>query len=357
MTTNPICGAFALPLLLAAPAALADEFAPSPNQEIIALANRADEHGPSGTMADHVHKAGELMIGLTWMHEEAGGANRRGSEAIDDASIVTAGYTTRAQSMTMDMAMLHIMYAPSDRVTLMVVPSWQRMEMTMIGIAPSGHGSHGGHGGHALAVGDTMTHRVAGFGDTQIAALVSLSRRTTLSVHAGLALSVPTGSVSRQDEDGRFVHYGMQPGSGTWDLNPSLTLRGANRAFGWGMQSAYLFRTADANRSGFRFGDRFTATAWLSRPLGEHISLSARLAWSDEGKVRGHYNASHNHGSPPDRQANYGGRRLDAGVGVNLTTSGRLRFGLEASLPLYQDLNGIQTPRQFATSLNVSRKF
>lgn len=353
MMKNPKRRALALALMLAPHPALADEIA-NPNQEIIALGNRADQHGPSGTMADHVHKAGELMIDLTWMHEEAGGANRRGTAAIDDASIVTAGYTARAQSMTMDMAMLHIMYAPADRVTLMVVPSWQRMDMTMIGIAPSGHGSHGGH---ALAVGDTMTHRVSGFGDTQIAALVSLSRRPALSVHAGLALSVPTGSVSRRGEDGKFVHYGMQPGSGTWDLNPSLTLRGAGRGFGWGLQSAYLFRTAEANRSGFRFGDRFTATAWLSRPFGEHFSLSTRLAWSDEGKVSGHYSSGHKHASPADRQANYGGRRLDAGLGVNLTTAGRLRFGLEASVPLYQDLNGIQAPRQFATSLNVSRKF
>ena len=47
--------------------------------------------------------------------------------------------------------------------------------------------------------------------------------------------------------------YGLTAG-GTWDLNPSLTLRGQAEGFSWGVQAGYLFRAEKANAAGFRFG-------------------------------------------------------------------------------------------------------
>ncbi len=355
MTRMMASGALALPLLLCAAPALAHENEVNygiSGPAIAASGPRSDAHGPAGIMADHVHKSGDVMIGITWMHEESAGTNRTGTADIADADIVAAGFTARTEAMRMDMAMLHVMWAPSDRVTLMLMPGWQRMEMTMLGIAPST-----GHGGHSLAAGETMTHRVSGIGDTQLGALVALSSNPALSVHAGMALSFPTGSSSRKDEDGNFVHYGMQPGSGTWDLLPSFTLRGSAPGFSWGAQASYVFRAEEKNSSGFRFGDRFAATGWLSKPVGQRVSLSARLTWTSEGKVEGHYSSGHNHAAPPDRQANYGGTRLDAGLGANVLIGKTLRLGMEANLPLHQRLNGIQAPRRFATSVNLSRAF
>lgn len=346
---NHFVSALALALLPYAAPLLAED---ASGDEIIALGQRPDAHGPAGTMTDHVHKRGDLMIGLSWMHEESRGANRSGTSEVADSAIVAAGFTARNQSMAMDMAMLHVMWAPSDRITFALMPSWQRMRMTMVGIAPSA-----GHGSHALAVGDTMVHNVSGVGDTQVGALVALSRRPAFSAHAGLAVSIPTGSVTRKDEDGNFVHYGMQPGSGTWDLVPSLTLRGTTPALSWGMQADYVWRTKERNRSGFSFGDRFAANAWLSKPVDRRLSLSARLGWTCEGPVNGHYTSGHNHAAPPDRQANYGGERLDAGLGANMLLGERIKLGLEATIPLWQKLNGIQAPRRFATSLSVSRTF
>jgi hypothetical protein len=344
-------GALALPMLLAAPIARAETTEAS--SDIVALGLRPDAHGPAGTMADHVHKSGDVMIGLTWMHEDYGGANRSGSEAVSDAEIVAAGYTAKARSMTMDMAMLHVMYAPSDRLTLMLVPSWMRMSMTMEGLAAGS----GGHGGHGLEPGETMKHSVEGIGDTQIGALVALSRRPALSFHAGLMVSAPTGKATRRNHDGSYVHYMMQGGSGTWDLNPSMTAHGANEHFSWGAQAAYLFRAEERNRAGFRFGERFTATAWLAKPLAPQLSLSTRLVWSDEGQIEGHYNGAHGHAAPPDRQRNYGGQRLEAGIGFNAIAGKRVRIGGELAVPLYQDLNGIQVPRRFAFSVGASAMF
>ena len=317
-------------------------------------ASRPDGHGPAGMMGDHTHEKGGLMIGLSLMHDDYRGTNRLGNDKISDDAIFAAGYSGRTQSMTMDMAMLHIMYAPSDRLTLMVMPSWQRMEMVMIGTGTTAAPGHGGH--HALEKGETMSHSTEGFGDTQVSALVTLSKSKSHQLHAGMGVSIPTGSVSRKDDDGNFVHYGMQSGSGTWDLLPQITYRGWKGAWGWGSQANYVFRAEDKNKSGFRFGDRFTATAWGSYALSSKFSLSGRLGYQTEGKVEGHYNAGHNHAAPPDRQANYGGERIDAGLGANMLL-GRMRFGAEATLPLYQNVNGIQAPKRFGAAFNVTTMF
>ncbi len=328
--------ALALALLPCAAPLLAED---GSADEIVALGQRPDAHGPAGTMADHVHKSGDLMIGLSWMHEESRGTNRSGSAELANSAVVAAGFTARTQAMVMDMAMLHVMWAPSDRVTLTLMPSWQHMRMTMVGIAPAA-----GHGDHVLGVGDTMAHSISGIGDTQVGALVALSRRPAFSVHAGLNVSIPTGSVTRKDEHGNFVHYGMQPGSGTWDLVPSLTLRGTSSALSWGAQASYVWRAEARNRTGFRFGDRFTASTWLSKPVGSRLSLSARLGWTSEGPVEGHYNSGHNHAAPPDRQANYGGSGSTPVWAPSLLGGRADKLGLEASVPLWQKLNGIQAP-------------
>lgn len=355
-----LSSACALPLVLCALPAQAEEIEPARSEaEIVALGFRPDAHGPAGTMADHVHKRGDLMVGLMWMHEDYGGPNRQGTTTISDEAIAAAGYTVKAEAMTMNMAMLHIMWAPSDRVTLMLVPSWMRMGMTMKGLPAmtAMPMAMPGMSGHTLMPGETIAHSAEGIGDTQFGALVSLSRRPQFSVHTGLMISAPTGSVTRRNASGSYLHYMMQGGSGTWDLNPSLTVHGTGRQFGWGAQASYLFRAENRNRAGFRFGDRFTATAWLSKPVASRTSLSARLAWSDEGTVKGHYNGAHSHASPPDRQGNYGGQRLEAGLGANVLLGKRLRLGGDASVPVYQRVNGIQLPKRWGANASISMMF
>jgi hypothetical protein len=348
MKKSTLCGACALAsLTLSVGPVFADE----------ATNLHADSHAPAGVMFDHVHGKGGVMVGLTFMHDDYGGTNRSGTSDITDSAMVAAGYSARTTAMKMDMAMLHVMWAPSDRVTLMVMPSWTRMKMEMVGLTPAAGVPAHSHGGHSLDPGQTASHVVSGIGDTVAAALISIARSPAMSAHAALAVSIPTGSVSRRDEDGVFVHYGMQPGSGTWDILPSLTVRGKAGKLGWGAQTAYVFRAEKINRSGFRFGDRLTVTGWADADLSPAISLSGRLAYSYEGDVKGHYNASHNHAAPPDRQANYGGQRIEAGLGANAVLVTKWRLGGEVTVPVYQRLNGIQAPKRFGLNLALSRSF
>ncbi|MFA7440442.1 MAG: hypothetical protein WCZ66_05670 [Sphingomonadaceae bacterium] len=320
---------------------------------------RADDHAPAGVMSDHVHGAGEVMIGLRLSREWFGGDMKAGTDKISDAEVAARGYGVGVHSMRMDMAMLDLMWAPSDRVTLMVMPHYMKMDMKMVGLPGDAHGGHGS--GHMMMPGQIHDHSVDGFGDTEVSALISLTRDPAFRLHTTLGVHVPTGSVKKRDANGNFQHYMMQMGSGTWDLLTGLTATGNAGILGWGAQASYLFRAENRNSSGYRLGDRFTTTGWLSGRLSDAVSLSARAAYTDEGGIKGHYNGPHLHNSPPDFQANYGGRRLDLGAGVNFVATGGalhgFRLGLEYVRPVYEHVNGVQIGKTESLLVNVSKAF
>ena len=322
-------------------------------------------HPAAGLMNDHMHEGGEVMVGLRLERSRWSGANRSGTEALSDAAIAAAGYTARTASMEMDMAMLDLMFAPNDDLTLMVMPMYMRHRMTMVGIDPAGGagGGHGGHGGagHALGLGETHAHGIEGFGDTLVSASYRLARSPGFGAHATLGVWLPTGSADRTNADGTFVHYGMQPGSGTWDVEPSLTVHGREGPVGWGAQAGYRWRTESANGSGFAFGDVARTSGWASYLLAADLGATARVEWRHEGQIEGHYAGAHHHTAPPDRQENYGGDTVSAGLGLNwlLPVGGakRPQLGAEFSVPLHQDLNGIQAPQDWRFSLSLGREF
>lgn len=319
----------------------------------------------AGLMNDHMHDGGEAMVALRFERRRHAGDNVRGTGRIADADIVAAGYVARARSMEMDMAMLDVMFAPSDKVTLMVMPQYMWHRMEMVGIDPDAGsdgeagGHHGSHGG-AVPFGETHAHETAGFGDTLVSASYRLARSRGLNAHASLGLWLPTGATGKKNADGTYVHYMMQPGSGTWDLEPSLTVSGQAGALGWGAQGAYRWRTLGRNDAGFAFGDRAQASVWASTLFGAGIGATARAEFVHEGAIEGHYDGPHRHAMPADRQANYGGDTVSLGLGLNwlLPVGARApQLSSEIALPVYQNLNGIQVPQDWRFSVGLSQAF
>jgi hypothetical protein len=336
-------------LLLSSAFALADEAsqsAPSPN-----------DHAPAGVMFDHMHKAGEFMIGYRYMFDYSGDTMLSGTNKVDDMALAHAGFSSTPERMTMHMHMLDLMYAPADWLTLMLMPQYMSMNMDMRAV--EGAEDHGGeHGGHA---GGMHSHGTAGIGDTIGMALVRIFEDETQHMHLSLGLSAPTGSVSERIEGETYTHYMMQLGSGTWDFLPGITYTGHRNAWSWGAQLGANIKLEERNESGFRFGDRYQASVWGSRTLTDWLSGSARLIYSTQGDISGHYNRPHSHTSPPDLQANYGGDFLDIGLGLNaVATTGALaghRIGLEWLIPVHQNVNGFQARRDGALHLSWSKAF
>lgn len=358
-----------LPLLAAYPA-LAQEGAESTSEkDDPIIVTPVSLHPAAGLMNEHTHDGGEFMIGLRYTRGRHAGSSQAGSDSISDADILAAGYTVKAQEMTMDMVMLDLMYAPNDKLTLMVMPHWMRHEMTMTGIDPMNTGTGAmdmggmemGHDHAGLPFGQSMTHSTRGFGDTLVSASYRLANTPKFKAHVTLGVWAPTGKADRKNPDGTFVHYMMQSGSGTWDVEPSITVSGRSGMVGWGVQASYRWRTESANESGFAFGDKAQASGWLSYLVDDGFSLTSRVTLEHEGQVLGHYNGPHNHRTPADRQENYGGDTLLVGLGANVALPfgghERPQVGVELGVPVYQKLNGIQLPEDWRASISLSRTF
>ena len=317
-------------------------------------------HGPAGVMADHLHSAGEVMLGYAFMAMPMSGL-RSGTAVISDHHVGMQGFTMAPRSMDMTMHMAHLMYAPTDWLTLAVMAHHQRMAMEMVVLGGGGHGGHAGHSGHMAMPGDIHRHATEGWGDTTFAALFPLWHKGDHLLIAQAGVSAPTGDVGIQNADGTFTHYGMQLGSGTWDALPGLTYTGRSGPVSWGAQANLALRLEAANDSGYQRGNVTRVTGWVARRVTAATSVSARFAYRHEGHVTGHYHGPHNHSSPPDLQANYGGEWLEAGIGLNVAIQdGALRghrIGIEVVVPIRQEVSGIQLSRDPALNLNWAKAF
>ncbi|WP_428819474.1 hypothetical protein [Microbulbifer sp. MCCC 1A16149] len=317
-----------------------------------------ESHAPAGVMADHLHKQGEWMMGYRYMRQEFSGLYY-GSGKTTAAAAAADGYSMVPTAMTMDMHMLDIMYAVNDSLTLMLMPQTMSMDMTM---AMSG----GGHGDMQMGMEmdtqmpmhGTYSHGTSGVGDTIVAGLFRLSDGPSHKLHGTFGISAPTGDVDKKNSNGTYVHYGMQLGSGTWDLMPAITYSGARERISWGAQASARLPMEEDNASGFQFGERYAATAWGTYRLQDWVSFSMRLGYTKQHDINGHYNGPHNHASPADLQANYGGEFVDVALGANLVPQrGRLagvRLGLEWSSSVSAHFNGYQLGRDDGLNLSLS---
>ncbi|WAJ71123.1 hypothetical protein [Catenovulum adriaticum] len=305
-------------------------------------------HAPAGVMAEHTHKAGEIMIGYRFMQQNYDQLYQ-GSEKITHQQLTQAGYSMAPTSMTMKMHMLDFMYALNDKVTLMLMPQYMSMDMDMT-MLDSGSMQHDmGDMNHMDDMHDMHTshqHGTSGWTDTQVSALVNLYQNQHHQVITNLGISLPTGSVDEKNSSGQFTHYGMQLGSGTYDFVPSVTYTGHLNALSWGAQLGANIKLEDENDSGFSFGDKYHVTGWLAYQVLQPLSISARLSYQTQEDIKGHYNGPHGHSAPSDIQANYGGQFSDLGLGFNYAQqTGPLkgvRLGLEWQTRVAQDYNGYQ---------------
>jgi hypothetical protein len=285
--------------------------------------------------------------------------------------------------MTMTMHMLDLMYAPTDWLTLMLMPQFMDMEMTMRDLHNPTilDGDLSGHLTHHLQ----NSHETGGIGDLGMYSLFKLFDNGTHHVHVTTGFSVPTGDVNihlRRNHtiDGGFIHYGMQLGSGTWDFKPSLTYTGQLDQWSWGAQANATVRIENRNESGYRLGDIFQATAWGNYSLSNWLTASVRGVYTAQDDIKGKFTGS-NHGQfldstappftvayssilkfgPQDYTQNYGGHFWDVGFGLSaVVPSGDLagnKLSVEWLQPVYTNFNGYQLNRDGALSLTWNYGF
>lgn len=316
----------------------------------IGEALRADFHAPIGITGDHYHEAGEVMLSYRYMTMSMDG-NADGSNALSPETIATTvpnrffgmpgqPPTLRVvpTQMTMDMHMFGIMYAPSNRVTLMAMLNHVTKEME--------HTTFMGPAGTAVL--GTFTTESSGIGDTSLSALVRLREDAESRLHLTAGLSIPTGDTDAADQvlaptgmrPTLRLPYPMQLGSGTYDLLAGLTYSRFYERSSWGAQWRSVLRTGD-NDDGYALGDEHRFSGWYSWLLSPNLSWSARLEWYDRGNVDGidPLIVAPVQTADPLNQAT---SRLDAALGINYARPGGHRIAFELVKPIHQDVDGPQ---------------
>jgi hypothetical protein len=264
--------------------------------------------------------------------------------------------------MDMEMHMLEAMYAPSDRLTMMLMVPYSRMWMDRSSLLPGGH--HGGGGGGTPPTGPAKSQsrfetRSAGWGDVTFMSLYTLKGGASgphrLLLNGGL--SVPTGSIDASHGGGGRHDYMMQLGSGTFDLMPGLTYLGENKDWSWGGQVLGTLRLG-TNDNGYRFGHRMKLNAWGSYRLTDWLAPSLRVEAHRWGKISGRDVTLDPLIDPTFDPRNYGGERIDLLLGLNLyAPQGRwkgARLSLEGGVPIYQSLNGPQLETDWTVGFSLS---
>ncbi len=321
-------------------------------------------HAPIGVMGDHMHKKGEWMVSYRYMTMDMED-NLQGDESISADEIVRQPNPNAPPpflrvvpvEMQTEMHMVGLMYAPSDDVTLMAMLNYVSKEMDHITY-------QGMMGTNQLG---TFSTEASGIGDTKVSAMFRLYDSHHHKVHLNFGVSLPTGDIDNRDtvltpmnmNMEMRLPYAMQLGSGTYDWVPGVTYNGKHDRIAWGAQYMATLRTG-SNDEGYSYGDVHKITGWGAYRMADWISGSLRLSWRDQDSIDGMDSQI----MAPVQTANpdnYGGQRLDLGVGVNIVgQSGALkghRLALEYEVPLEQDVNGIQMEMQSMLTLGYQYAF
>lgn len=326
-------------------------------------------HGPVGLPGRHLLPEGRVVL-IYRAGAMAMSGIRRGTSDLDAATLVTtvsnafAGMPGQPPTiriapveMTGEMHMLGAMYGASKRLTLMGMVPYIRKSMTMR--------THAGPVGATVLGQSTTTSD--GLGDIRLGALWSLHDKGRSRTTLGLGLSLPTGSIS---ETGRMLSpmgttptmrlaYSMQLGAGTYDLHPALTWEHGRGALNWGAQVRGILRLGE-NDEGYRRGHEAALSGWLSYRAAPWISYSGRLEYRHADRIHGRDARIMGPSLGADPR-NYGGQYVTLHAGADLTPrKGLLKghlIGVELGVPLYQDLNGVQSKTDWTLALAWRKPF
>ncbi len=303
-------------------------------------------------LGGHTHPAGQAMFGYEYMHTSMSGLYQ-GTHEISPAQAFAEGFGTVHTDMEMDMHMFELMYAPTERLTLMSMLPYKSMTMK-----------------HLTSAGGNFGQVSEGIGDFELMSMFTfygdiLKGGNRLILNTGL--SSPTGSINVMDHNTGnaknpevLLEYIMQLGSGTYDLLPGLTYLGDSGSWSWGAQTIETL-PIDKNDHHYRFGNNYRISSWASYGVTDWFAPTLRLDGQQWENIHGSDPGLATNKTPEGRANLRAGRRLDILFGLNFYAPNGIfkgaRLMLEGGIPVYQDLTGPQLGTAWMLSAGFSYAF
>jgi hypothetical protein len=308
-------------------------------------ANRPDGHAPISVMGDHYHQKGEWMFSYRIMAMGMEGV-RSGTQDTNSSS-VHQNYMVTPKKMNMQMHMVGIMYAYSDRLTLMMMGNYTALSMDLVS-----------------RMNAAFTTESKGMGDLSLTGLIKLYNQSRKSIHLNMGISIPTGSIDQKDDTPMMTNaplaYPMQLGSGTWDPVMGLTYLGQSSLLSWGWQANYKVRTGK-NDNSYRLGNTFEALGWGAVKLSQRWSFATQLKYINRWEIKGSYPALNPMMMPLFDAKNSGKDQLNLGLSTNwYFPEGSLknfRLGASFEIPVVQNLRGIQMKTKSLLTFGIQYSF
>ena len=182
-----------------------------------------------------------------------------------------------------------------------------------------------------------------------------------------LGMSFPTGSnhnlggavlATNGSYNVTEAFYGMQPGTGTFDLMPGALYAGTIAPWSWGL--SYRARVAlGYNPEGYRWGNYQEVNGWLGYTFLPGLTTTFRANFNVQSQIGGAdwYLAGKLQSANP---LYYGGKRIEVYGGADI--DGKLfgypgfSIGIEAGVPVYQNLNGPQLAKNWMAGMALRWK-
>ena len=295
------------------------------------------------------------------------GSLRDGTNDIPDGALVGAppgAFPAVPTSMQMHMTMFSTAYSFTDNFALMGMTSFKFNQMDMAFNAAL----------QAVTGQPGFTMESKGLGDIKLVGkyrlLMDDHLAPTRQLSALFGVSIPTGSINKKftrnpapGVNGTLLPFKMQLGSGTLDPIVGLTFQGSHDPFWYGANAIYTARVYD-NDQGYQQGDEVRVDLYgmyqVHKSIVTHFQLNG--SWEDRysnepdsGKLLGHGHIGNNPANPLTSPlfdpGNYGGTKLNITAGLQWQPFPLNIVELNASVPIYQDLNGPQMAEDYRIML------
>lgn len=257
-----------------------------------------------------------------------------GTKKVAQGEISGAGkaYEWEPTNMTMDMHMFMVMYDLTDDWSLMGMVNYLRNEGEM----------YMGMAGMPDMEMTMEPMKSSGWGDL----ILGASYQVIPTLSASLGVSYPIGSIDEKGsmmagDPAKRLPYGMQLGSGSYDLIPAFIYHDQRGPIAWNALGSFTYRTGD-NDNDYRLGNKLEMSGGLNYQVNANGLITTRLAYTMWGKVRGRDSQLDPMTSPEADPEAQGGVRLDTLIGVSTHVSEAFTVGVEYGTPIYQKLNGPQ---------------